>query len=115
MCATILKLTIAPGAGKIKPSQLPAPVAQGIEQRFPKPRVAGSNPAGGTWVFLYVRWTSPLLVNPSYPVPGLNPGWFGPVGFCYRRDHRLGRGQWPGVSARPLKHERHESVGSLRE
>ncbi len=25
-----------------------APVAQGIEQRFPKPRVAGSNPAGGT-------------------------------------------------------------------
>ncbi len=24
-----------------------APVAQGIEQRFPKPRVAGSNPAGG--------------------------------------------------------------------
>src|SRR5215211_192599 len=25
----------------------PAPVAQGIEQRFPKPRVAGSSPAGG--------------------------------------------------------------------
>ena len=25
-----------------------APVAQGIEQRFPKPCVAGSNPAGGT-------------------------------------------------------------------
>ena len=24
-----------------------APIAQGIEQRFPKPRVAGSNPAGG--------------------------------------------------------------------
>src|SRR6266508_2556520 len=24
-----------------------APVAQGIEHRFPKPRVAGSNPAGG--------------------------------------------------------------------
>ncbi len=26
----------------------PAPVAQGIERRFPKPCVAGSNPAGGT-------------------------------------------------------------------
>jgi hypothetical protein len=26
-----------------------APVAQGIEHRFPKPRVAGSNPAGRTW------------------------------------------------------------------
>ena len=25
-----------------------APVAQGIEHRFPKPGVAGSNPAGGT-------------------------------------------------------------------
>ena len=25
-----------------------APVAQGIERRFPKPQVAGSNPAGGT-------------------------------------------------------------------
>src|SRR5256885_9531263 len=25
----------------------PAPVAQGIERRFPKPCVAGSNPAGG--------------------------------------------------------------------
>ena len=25
----------------------PAPIAQGIEQRFPKPCVAGSNPAGG--------------------------------------------------------------------
>ena len=25
----------------------PAPVAQGIEHRFPKPCVAGSNPAGG--------------------------------------------------------------------
>jgi hypothetical protein len=24
-----------------------APVAQGIEQRFPKAKVAGSNPAGG--------------------------------------------------------------------
>ncbi len=29
-------------------SQLPAPVAQGIEQRFPKPCAAGSNPAGST-------------------------------------------------------------------
>jgi hypothetical protein len=28
-------------------SSHPAPVAQGIEHRFPKPRVAGSNPAGG--------------------------------------------------------------------
>ena len=27
---------------------LPAPVAQGIEQRFPKPRVASSSLAGGT-------------------------------------------------------------------
>ena len=26
----------------------PAPVAQGIERRFPKPCVVGSNPAGGT-------------------------------------------------------------------
>ncbi len=29
-----------------------APVAQGIEQRFPKPRVAGSSPAGGAWLSL---------------------------------------------------------------
>ena len=29
---------------------MPAPVAQGIEHRFPKPVVAGSNPAGGTEV-----------------------------------------------------------------
>ena len=28
-----------------------APVAQGIERRFPKPCVAGSNPAGGANVF----------------------------------------------------------------
>ena len=32
----------------------PAPVAQGIERRFPKPCVAGSNPAGGTAV--PARW-----------------------------------------------------------
>src|SRR5262249_3669265 len=29
-----------------------APVAQGIEHRFPKPRVTGSNPVGGSGVFL---------------------------------------------------------------
>ena len=28
-----------------------APIAQGIEQRFPKPCVAGSNPAGGAEYF----------------------------------------------------------------
>ena len=26
-----------------------APVAQGTEQRFPKPRVVGSSPTGGAW------------------------------------------------------------------
>jgi len=31
-------------------AQRPAPVAQGIERRFPKPCVAGSNPAGGATV-----------------------------------------------------------------
>jgi hypothetical protein len=30
-------------------SAVPAPVAQGIERRFPKPCVAGSNPAGGAF------------------------------------------------------------------
>ena len=35
------------GAPPIR-SRRPASVAQGIEQRFPKPRVAGSSPAGGT-------------------------------------------------------------------
>src|SRR5439155_26032241 len=39
-----------------------APVAQGIEHRFPKPRVAGSNPAGGILRHKVVRSTSvPLL------------------------------------------------------
>ena len=28
----------------------PAPIAQGIEQGFPKPCVAGSNPAGGAYI-----------------------------------------------------------------
>jgi hypothetical protein len=32
-------------SARLSPS--PAPVAQGIERRFPKPCVAGSNPAGG--------------------------------------------------------------------
>src|SRR5580700_908056 len=30
-----------------------APVAQGIEHRFPKPRVAGPNPAGGIWTTIH--------------------------------------------------------------
>ncbi len=42
-------MTIELGLSKIKLTTLSAPVAQGIEQRFPKPRVAGSNPAGGAW------------------------------------------------------------------
>src|SRR5256885_16718013 len=35
-------------------STCPAPVAQGIERRFPKPCVAGSNPAGGAMCLLIV-------------------------------------------------------------
>src|SRR5258708_7008185 len=42
-------------------SSIVAPVAQGIEHRFPKPRVAGSNPAGGSFrlveiLSLSFRW-----------------------------------------------------------
>src|SRR5262249_14950835 len=38
-----------------------APVAQGIEHRFPKPRVAGSNPAGGTRFFRgFLNSTNPF-------------------------------------------------------
>ncbi len=33
----------------------PAPVAQGIERRFPKPCVAGSNPAGGAKIGVLER------------------------------------------------------------
>jgi hypothetical protein len=40
-------------------SPSPAPVAQGIERRFPKPCVAGSNPAGGANVVAGQRVTSP--------------------------------------------------------
>lgn len=34
---------------KLLTAYQPASVAQGTEQRFPKPRVAGSSPAGGAW------------------------------------------------------------------
>ena len=37
----------------------PAPVAQGIERRFPKPCVAGSNPAGGANVFAFRAKAAP--------------------------------------------------------
>ena len=43
----------------------PALVAQGIERRFPKPCVAGSNPAGGTRVEL--GWGSPCSESQSCP------------------------------------------------
>src|SRR4051794_26784761 len=36
----------AEGSRKVLEIRIFAPVAQGIEHRFPKPRVAGSNPAG---------------------------------------------------------------------
>src|SRR5256885_13446134 len=36
-------------AGNLEAEQSPALVAQGIERRTPKPGVAGSNPAGGTY------------------------------------------------------------------
>ena len=36
------------GAVANRPTDFSAPVAQGIEQRFPKPLVACSNQAGGT-------------------------------------------------------------------
>lgn len=39
-----------------------APVAQGIEHRFPKPVVAGSNPAGG----IFMLWdAAPFMANRS--------------------------------------------------
>ena len=41
--------SVGGGAPHLRPIGSPrAPVAQGIERRFPKPCVAGSNPAGGT-------------------------------------------------------------------
>ena len=57
-------------------SKLPcvAPVAQGIERRFPKPCVAGSNPAGGA---VWCRETSETDVS-RHRRPGLDqvlPGY----------------------------------------
>jgi hypothetical protein len=43
-------------------------VAQGIEQRFPKPCVAGSNPAGGTHIYL------PKRIRLALPAPPLHCG-----------------------------------------
>src|SRR5205809_3152211 len=73
---------------RTKPSGLrstvghPAPVAQGIERRFPKPCVAGSNPAGGATKQL-VRGP-PATVGPRL-VPFAHPlahPWH--HGACYR-------------------------------
>ena len=41
-----------------------APVAQGIEHRFPKPRVAGSNPARRTFFSMPQTWLS-VFSRPS--------------------------------------------------
>ena len=42
--------SLCPAAGRRTRRRARAPVAQGIEQRFPKPCAAGSNPAGATTV-----------------------------------------------------------------
>jgi hypothetical protein len=48
-----------------------APVAQGTEQRFPKPRVGGSSPSGGTNTQVRIRQRTPIsgrfrtTVNPQ--------------------------------------------------
>jgi hypothetical protein len=47
-------------------------VAQGIERRFPKPCVAGSNPAGGTARTALVRWRHSGMTWVPF-----SPGWGG--------------------------------------
>ena len=87
------QLTIAPGVGKIKRDELPAPVAQGIEQRFPKPRVAGSNPAGGAWAIPSARHEgvphSSRLRSEEPAPPGAAP--FGTKACLTPRDSDRGR------------------------
>lgn len=58
VCGVILSCTMPHSWGKwfLCYNEYIAPVAQGIELRFPKPRVIGSNPIWGTTVD--VKWTS---------------------------------------------------------
>jgi hypothetical protein len=80
--------SVGGGAHHLCPIGSPrAPVAQGIERRFPKPCVAGSNPAGGTQEMRSLRrgvrilclhsgfwpWGSPLLGARSAQSLGENP------------------------------------------
>ena len=53
----------------------PAPVAQWIEQRFPKPQVAGSSPAGGAAA---VREIVHVLRR-SCPMSWWRDGWQPPL------------------------------------
>ena len=50
-----------------------APVAQGIEHRFPKPVVAGSNPAGGSWPAMARRFDlgEEMPAFPGLPIYGI--------------------------------------------
>src|SRR5215469_589060 len=49
------------------------PVAQGIEQRFPKPRVAGSIPVGATLNSSHFARGATLLIWPFDP--NFDPSW----------------------------------------
>jgi hypothetical protein len=51
---------VNPGTGTLFARAL---VAQGIEQRFPKPCVAGSNPAGGTSKICKMQPDQAIRVN----------------------------------------------------
>lgn len=58
-----------PGAAVTVIIPISAPVAQGIEHRFPKPRVAGSNPAGCIAKNHYFAIIAALSAE-SHPVGG---------------------------------------------
>src|ERR1017187_9219124 len=51
----------------------PAPVAQGIERRFPKPCVAGSNPAWGAKLLRAPRGRPPAQPSLRKPLMALSP------------------------------------------
>src|SRR5207248_11101784 len=84
-----------------------APVAQGIEQWFPKPRVAGSIPAGGTISFR--RRSEPCSTavphHPPPPPPPHTPprlppprAVFAGAGVCRRRTRTGGGGGGAGAA-----------------
>jgi hypothetical protein len=73
----------------------PAPVAQGIEQRFPKPQVAGSNPAGSA-----KKFATGLMIDPGSGLcTGIETPW--PCLSATRRTARVRCGRRSARARRP--------------